>query len=576
MPRVRLRRAALIAAAASIALGGPAAGTALASASSASWDASALLDTPFVAPHSLLVAPEVSTPTGVRRFDVDGLQALQLAERAPAVLAIHRREHPLRYAVLLWVGANPSPHWAIDFSYRGSLVAEVDVGRHGRVEHVWTGALASYIAGRGHFGGLFDSPWVVLTFSAAFLALFFNPRRLRRIGHLDAVLMLALFALPYWLFDHLHFDAAVLTVYPFLVLVLGRMLWLGLRRGPRADPGAPRWPLPFLATGVIALTAARIALDIAHTGVLDVGFASVIGAHAIAHGQELYTAASAHGDTYGPFLYLAYVPFELLWPWSGAWDSLPAAHAAAIFFDVGTTVGLLALGMRLRRGAEGRRLGLTMAWAWAAYPGTLLSLMTNTNDGLVALLFVLMLLALSSPAGRGLGVGLATAAKLFPAALLPLLAAGWGEQRARRAAVVCLAFALVVLATFLPFVPSGGLHALYERTIGFQLTRSDVFSVWGLHPGLHWMKALVELAAVGLSLGLPLLIRDRSTATFAALACAITIALQLGAEHWFFNYLVWVAPLWVVAVLARQAPAATQPAAVQAPRVRRGGVAAAA
>ena len=35
-------------------------------------------------------------------------------------------------------------------------------------------------------------------------------------------------------------------------------------------------------------------------------------------------------------------------PWSGTWDDLPAAHAAAIAFDLLTLAGLWLLGRRLR------------------------------------------------------------------------------------------------------------------------------------------------------------------------------------------------------------------------------------
>ena len=37
-------------------------------------------------------------------------------------------------------------------------------------------------------------------------------------------------------------------------------------------------------------------------------------------------------------------------PWSGEWDDLPAAHGAALAFDLLTLGGLVLLGMRLRRG----------------------------------------------------------------------------------------------------------------------------------------------------------------------------------------------------------------------------------
>ena len=149
--------------------------------------------------------------------------------------------------------------------------------------------------------------------------------------------MLGLFAIPYYLFDHAHFDASVIVVYPLLLLVLARMLWIGLRRHPGVDEGAAGWPVGVLAIGVLALVAARVALDIAHGGVIDVGVASVVGAHSITHGAPLYLGGPSHGDTYGPITYLAYVPFEALWPWRGVWDTVPAAHAAAIFFDLATT-----------------------------------------------------------------------------------------------------------------------------------------------------------------------------------------------------------------------------------------------
>ena len=53
--------------------------------------------------------------------------------------------------------------------------------------------------------------------------------------------------------------------------------------------------------------------------------------------QALYgdfPSDNEHGDTYGPVNYLAYVPFEAVMPWSGTWDDLPAAHGAALVFDL--------------------------------------------------------------------------------------------------------------------------------------------------------------------------------------------------------------------------------------------------
>ena len=85
--------------------------------------------------------------------------------------------------------------------------------------------------------------------------------------------------------------------------------------------------------------------------------------------------------------------------------------------------------MRLRAGRDGRRLGLLLAWLFAACPWSLLDVEKSTNDGLVALIVVLTMLALSKPIRRGVLVGLGAAAKFFPAVLLP---AGRGRTRQRR------------------------------------------------------------------------------------------------------------------------------------------------
>ena len=133
---------------------------------------------------------------------------------------------------------------------------------------------------------------------------------------------------------------------------------------------------------------------------IDVGYAGVIGADKLLHGQPLYghwPTDNAQGDTYGPVAYYAYVPFRAIFGWSGTWDDLPAAHAAAIAFDLLTMLGLFFLGRRIR----GPTLGTLLAYAWAAYPFTLWSLSSNTNDSLVALLLVVALLVITSAPAAG-------------------------------------------------------------------------------------------------------------------------------------------------------------------------------
>ncbi len=84
----------------------------------------------------------------------------------------------------------------------------------------------------------------------------------------------------------------------------------------------------------------------------------MIGANKVLHDQKLYggwPADNPQGDTYGPFNYYAYVPFTAAFGWSGVWDNLPAAHAAAIAFDLLTMLGLFLLGRSIRGPTLGSR-----------------------------------------------------------------------------------------------------------------------------------------------------------------------------------------------------------------------------
>ena len=116
--------------------------------------------------------------------------------------------------------------WLVDFTYGTRLVAEVVVSRGGRVTAVWTGPLARAIYARGDFATLFGSWWVLVPFSLLFLLPFLDPRRPWRILHLDALVLLS-FLGSYLLFDHAKLVPAVWMVYPPLLYLAARMLWIG-------------------------------------------------------------------------------------------------------------------------------------------------------------------------------------------------------------------------------------------------------------------------------------------------------------------------------------------------------------
>jgi hypothetical protein len=401
-----------------------------------------------------------------------------------------------------------------------------------------------------------NAPYVWLPLCALFLLPFVDPRRPLRLLHLDLLVVLGL-GVSLFFFNRGEITASVPLSYPVLAYVLGRMLWAGARPRTEAGPLIPWAPLRWLAVGAIALAVVRIALNVVDSRVIDVGVAGVIGADRIAQGESLYEGGFSpgldlRGDVYGPANYLAYVPFELIFPWDGEWDSVPAAHAAAIAFDLLTAFGLLLLGRRLRSGGEGSALGIALAFAWLACPFTLYTMNANANDSLIAALVVGAMVALSSAPARGAMIALASGAKFGPAALAPLFATGTGERRWRSALLFGLAFAAVAAVLVVPFVPDGGLREMYDRTLGYQAARSSPFSVWGLAPSLDWLEPVVRVAAVAFAVAVAFWPQRKTAVELAALAAAVIVAVQLGAAHWFYFYVVWFLPPYLVTAFASQ------------------------
>ncbi len=476
-------------------------------------------------------------------FAITPSKAIAIAESSPKMRAIHRAHHPLRIDPILWVRS----HYEIQFFYKGKAIADQVVTAGGRLGPLYTGALIDTLYARGHYGDIFDSPWVLGSFTFMFLLPLALLRRRSWMDRIDLAMLLG-FGASYALFDLTHLEAGVWLFYPPLLYLLVRMLMRGMRARRPAPPLDCRLPTAVLVIGLALLVAGRIYVNLDPLSVLDVATASVLGAYKILHGQSIYYYSLGHGDTYGPLNYLFYVPFELVWP--GNWIHLPAARAAAITFDLLTIAGLLALGTRLRRGRDGLRLGLLLAWLWAACPFSLLGMEKSTNDGLTALIVVLIMLALNGPVRRGVLVGIGAAAKFFPAILLPLVAVGYGDRDQLTIRKVLAGFVITVGATIAVFMPSSGLVEMWNHTLGFQLTRSDVFSIWALHPSLAPIKDAVEAFAVILAVVVAFRPRGRRTpAQVAALAAAVVIAVQLPALHWFYLYIVWFLPLVLVAVL---------------------------
>jgi hypothetical protein len=366
----------------------------------------------------VLMSPPAASAAEAR---ISAEQATRSAGRDPTVREERRQNGSLTHTASLVDGS-----WEVGWFAGDEEVALALVDpRSGEVREAWTGYQVAWKMARGYpgaFGHKLNAPYVFLPLCALFLAGLVDWRRPWRLANLDLVALLG-FGASNFFFNRAEIGVSVPLQYVPLLYLFGRALWIGVRG--RGEGMRPVWPASWLLISALFLLGFRVGLNMADSGVIDVGYAGVVGADRIAHGDALYDnfpSDVSQGDTYGPVNYYSYVPFERIWPWSGTWDDLPAAHGAAVFFDLATFVLLLLLGRRIRPGPAGNKLAATLAFGWAAYPYTAYALLSNSNDTLVAMLLVASLLVLARPAARGAMAALATFTKFAPAVLVPMLA----------------------------------------------------------------------------------------------------------------------------------------------------------
>lgn len=532
-------------------------------------------------PNALTVPPSPSIPPPGRRLSAR--QVIAIADAIPKIRAAVA-DHPGAYPTAYMKGAL---QWQVSYFSRGRReIGQVLIDDlTGGVRESWTGYQVPWTMARGYdgaFGRRVNAWYVWIPLCILFVAPFVPWRRRPSWLHLDLLVLLS-FSVSLAFFNEARIGLSTPLIYPPLIYLLVRMLLVARGALPRPEPLRLLVPVSWLAVALVFLIGFRVGLNVTNSNVIDVGYSGVIGANKLMEGEPLYggwPGDNAHGDTYGPVNYLAYVPFERIFGWSGRWDDLPAAHAAAVFFDLLTIGALFLLGRRVR----GPSLGIVLAYAWAAFPFTLYVSATNGNDALVAFLVVCALLVAARPAARGALAVLAGLTKFAPLGLAPLLARTpvdaipRGSATARRGVRAFLAYAagflLVGALAMLPVIAEGNWSTFWDHTLGFQRDRGSPFSIWGLWDGevLDTLQTAVQLGAILFAVALAFVPRRRTLLQTAALGAAVTIALQLSLTYWFYLYVVWFLPLVLVALLGRYGePVVRSGAAAGARRAAAGG-----
>jgi hypothetical protein len=467
------------------------------------------------------------------------------------------------------------------------------------VTEAWTGPQVAWSMARGGdgaFGGRqINSVPVWLLFCVAFFVGLADLRRPLSVRNLDLLVLLS-FSISLHYFNRGDVFTSVPLAYPPLFYLLGRLAWMGARgRAPRSS--APVWPVWVLAGATVFLAGFRIGLNVEDSNVIDVGYASVVGAHRIANGELPYgnfptgdtnlepcgapdaegnidlrrqtngrcEHAVPTGDTYGPVTYLAYVPGFALFGWGGEWvdDPLYAAHFTAIAFDLLCLLGLALVGLRF----GGLRLAATLPFAWAAYPFTQYVSSSNANDAVAPAFLIWGFWLVTSPWARGAFCSLAGWTKFFSLIVAPLWLTYPDVRRLRTTAPRFVAgFALATVAAFSVLLLDPDLidtgRLFFERTVESQVTRESPFSLWdwgqyhaaGI-PDLHLVQLVLEGLLVVGAVAVAIVPRRKSPLQLAALTGALLIGFEIVLTHWFYLYIPWFFPFAAIALLAA-APAA--------------------
>ncbi len=502
--------------------------------------------------------------------------------------------------------------WKVAWTSDGTRIAEVGVSADdGAVSYVRTGPQVTWGMARGGkgFGRAINEPYVFGPLLLLFAILFIDWRRIRSWRTLD-ILAICSMAASLWFFVEGEVFLAVPLQYPPLIYLLVRLIAIGMGRSGRTafTTHLPVWALVAI---LILLVGGRIGLNAYSSNVVDVGYAGVVGASRILDGQSPYgtfpkktstpsgerTASGSYrayiqedgrceapierGDTYGPAMYLAYLPATLALGWDGLWDVLPAAHVTSGLFDGLAGLGLLVAGWRL----QGRRLGLALAVFWFAVPWPTYTFMAGSNDGVVAALLAWSAALWAKPLGRGALLAFAALAKFAPILLIPLwlridrppapvpgewpygraalhrgrLGRAWLWVRPTSRDLLTLlgmaAATLALAALLIALDGTGALRTFWDRTFGWQLDRPSPFSIWdwGQYPGLPDLARVQQVLKVLLIIGAALLFllpRRLDQTRILAFAAALMVGFQLVLTHWMYLYLPWVIVFTSIALLA--------------------------
>lgn len=497
-------------------------------------------------------------------------------EMVRVVSADQRVRFRLRFTNWENLQADIKPHtegvWEVHLYEDGNGVLAVSVFQNPKIEIDDIKGSRGFDKDRAKYGGSLASKWWFISATTVGMIGFLWMGGWLTGSRLITITLLAMWALP--LIAFFKVKDAWMPMSTFIVCATAVVAWLAWFRIPQHSSNernsessarlrSSRAALPILIVITLALFGGRYWATMETGSIIDVGIATYAGAEIMAHdvapwgllGQQ---PQFQHGDTYGPIAYVSYIPAYLL---EKALNSTSAEirpnqamQIAAIMFDF---VCALLLFFWVRKIWDVRR-ALCAASAWALMPASLITLSNATNDGVLA--FFIMLAAITSghPTARGAFATLAAGVKFAPLAVLSVLLVRNRQAesgRLREAALTLAGVAVVTLGMLAYLVRyKGALQDFWNSAIKFQLERDQVGSgsVW-IWYHIEWLQ--IALGVVFLALLVASFVwprRSTSDTIVTGMVAILATVVAINTNFWF-NYLMWFAPLLLISTVNRRA-----------------------
>lgn len=388
-----------------------------------------------------------------------------------------------------------------------------------------------------------------------------------RIGHPVGVGALALLAVGCFTFIRFGDTAGAwvalaraeyVAAFLLLVVLLALMAWRLTSSGDGRTPAQPLLPGAALWTIAALFAVARLAALATDATPSDVPIAGATGAELMLGGAAVYGSMPnipghlIHGDTYGPLNYVAYAPAQLVMTRLDPDVSYEAVGlVTAAWSDLLCALLVVVVARRLL--APG--WDAAAAAAWMTWPLTGFSMLTGTNDALLAAGLLAVLAVAHSPVRRGAVLAAAAAVKFAPVLAAGAIVRVAGEPLRRSLPRVVLGAALVAAgcAAYLARYDDG-FREFYRATVEYQSHRDEVASMWGLL-GIDGVRRVLQWPVVMLLATLFVWPRRRDARTVAAAIALAMIAGQLVLRQWWYPYAVWFFGPALIALLPARTPA---------------------